>query len=196
MPTNQYIESGFWVCINLRISTYGCIYFIIGDMWFADANTRLFRTLMPSSSHRYVQVSSYFVFLDITNVKSATPCSWSSRHLLHLRPPDCWPAWSRLCGRQTELRWVLWEREAGARERKVRLNWLPIPLGREGVIKVCLCGKWCLKMFYSRLTSYRLVLRTHTTSVSAAMLHKLAAKKGPDGRVPPARYFSIDRVFR
>ncbi|RFU73690.1 phenylalanyl-trna synthetase alpha chain [Trichoderma arundinaceum] len=44
--------------------------------------------------------------------------------------------------------------------------------------------------------SLRLVLRTHTTSVSAAMLHKLAAKKGPDGRVPPARYFSIDRVFR
>jgi phenylalanyl-tRNA synthetase alpha chain len=28
------------------------------------------------------------------------------------------------------------------------------------------------------------------------MLYKLAAKKGPDGRPPPARYFSIDRVFR
>ncbi|TFA98953.1 Phenylalanine-tRNA ligase alpha subunit [Trichoderma ghanense] len=41
-----------------------------------------------------------------------------------------------------------------------------------------------------------LVLRTHTTSVSAAMLYKLAAQKGPDGRVPPVRYFSIDRVFR
>ncbi|KAL6857371.1 tRNA synthetases class II core domain (F) domain-containing protein [Trichoderma novae-zelandiae] len=44
--------------------------------------------------------------------------------------------------------------------------------------------------------SLRLVLRTHTTSVSAAMLYKLAAQKGPDGRVPPVRYFSIDRVFR
>ncbi|KAI1177080.1 phenylalanyl-tRNA synthetase alpha chain [Nemania sp. FL0916] len=42
----------------------------------------------------------------------------------------------------------------------------------------------------------RLVLRTHTTSVSANMLYKLAARKGPDGRPPPARYFSIDRVFR
>lgn len=42
----------------------------------------------------------------------------------------------------------------------------------------------------------RLVLRTHTTAVSARMLHKLAAKKGPNGRPPPARYFSIDRVFR
>ncbi|KAI0451078.1 phenylalanyl-tRNA synthetase alpha chain [Xylaria acuta] len=42
----------------------------------------------------------------------------------------------------------------------------------------------------------RLVLRTHTTSVSANMLHKLAASKGPNGRPPPARYFSIDRVFR
>ncbi|RDL36663.1 Class II aaRS and biotin synthetase [Venustampulla echinocandica] len=42
----------------------------------------------------------------------------------------------------------------------------------------------------------RLVLRTHTTSVSTAMLHKLASQKGPDGRPPPARYFSIDRVFR
>ncbi|KAI1818507.1 phenylalanyl-tRNA synthetase alpha chain [Poronia punctata] len=42
----------------------------------------------------------------------------------------------------------------------------------------------------------RLVLRTHTTAVSASMLHKLAATKGPDGRPLPARYFSIDRVFR
>lgn len=44
--------------------------------------------------------------------------------------------------------------------------------------------------------SLRLVLRTHTTSISTAMLYKLAQKKGPDGRVPPARLFSIDRVFR
>ncbi|EEH42762.2 phenylalanine-tRNA ligase, alpha subunit [Paracoccidioides brasiliensis Pb18] len=36
----------------------------------------------------------------------------------------------------------------------------------------------------------RLVLRTHTTSVSAYMLYKLAANPRP------ARYFSIDRVFR
>jgi len=38
--------------------------------------------------------------------------------------------------------------------------------------------------------SLRLVLRTHTTAVSAAMLHKLAKNPGP------ARLFSIDRVFR
>jgi phenylalanyl-tRNA synthetase alpha chain len=38
--------------------------------------------------------------------------------------------------------------------------------------------------------SLRLVLRTHTTAISANMLHKLA--KNPR----PARYFSIDRVFR
>ena len=44
--------------------------------------------------------------------------------------------------------------------------------------------------------SLRLVLRTHTTAISTAMLHKLASRKGPDGRPPPARYFSIDRVFR
>ncbi|KAI9673611.1 MAG: Phenylalanyl-tRNA synthetase, beta subunit, cytoplasmic [Caeruleum heppii] len=36
----------------------------------------------------------------------------------------------------------------------------------------------------------RLVLRTHTTAISAYMLHKLAANPRP------ARYFSIDRVFR
>lgn len=36
----------------------------------------------------------------------------------------------------------------------------------------------------------RLVLRTHTTAVSTYMLHKLAADP------KPARYFSIDRVFR
>ena len=44
--------------------------------------------------------------------------------------------------------------------------------------------------------SLRLVLRTHTTAISTAMLHKLASRKGSDGRPPPARYFSIDRVFR
>lgn len=42
----------------------------------------------------------------------------------------------------------------------------------------------------------RLVLRTHTTAISTEMLRKLALQKGPDGRPPPARYFSIDRVFR
>ncbi|KAF4122446.1 phenylalanyl-tRNA synthetase alpha chain [Geosmithia morbida] len=42
----------------------------------------------------------------------------------------------------------------------------------------------------------KLVLRTHTTSISTAMLYRLASQKGPDGRPPPARYFSIDRVFR
>ncbi|KAI2601797.1 tRNA synthetases class II core domain (F)-domain-containing protein [Hypoxylon sp. NC1633] len=44
--------------------------------------------------------------------------------------------------------------------------------------------------------SLRLVLRTHTTAISANMLHKLAARTGPDSYPPPARYFSIDRVFR
>lgn len=38
--------------------------------------------------------------------------------------------------------------------------------------------------------SLRLVLRTHTTATSTYMLHKLAANPRP------ARYFSIDRVFR
>jgi phenylalanyl-tRNA synthetase alpha chain len=42
----------------------------------------------------------------------------------------------------------------------------------------------------------RLVLRTHTTSISTAMLYKLAGMKGPDGKPPPTRLFSIDRVFR
>ncbi len=46
-----------------------------------------------------------------------------------------------------------------------------------------------------KLTQRRLVLRTHTTAISAAMLHQLAGT-GVDGTTPPARYFSIDRVFR
>lgn len=36
------------------------------------------------------------------------------------------------------------------------------------------------------------ILRTHTTAVSARMLHKLAQ----EGTKEPAKYFSIDRVFR
>ncbi|POS74568.1 tRNA synthetase class II core domain-containing protein [Diaporthe helianthi] len=49
---------------------------------------------------------------------------------------------------------------------------------------------------WSEDESKRLVLRTHTTAISTAVLHKLAQQKGPDGRPPPAKYFSIDRVFR
>jgi phenylalanyl-tRNA synthetase alpha chain len=43
---------------------------------------------------------------------------------------------------------------------------------------------------WSEDESLRLVLRTHTTSISTYMLHKLALNPRP------ARYFSIDRVFR
>ena len=43
---------------------------------------------------------------------------------------------------------------------------------------------------YSEDETTRLVMRTHTTAVSAYCLHRLAANPRP------ARYFSIDRVFR
>lgn len=43
---------------------------------------------------------------------------------------------------------------------------------------------------WSEDESLRLVLRTHTTAISTYMLHKLALNPRP------ARYFSIDRVFR
>lgn len=43
---------------------------------------------------------------------------------------------------------------------------------------------------YSDAETQRLVLRTHTTAVSTYCLHRLAANPRP------ARYFSIDRVFR
>ena len=57
-------------------------------------------------------------------------------------------------------------------------------------------GSTGYKYPWSADESLKLVLRTHTTSISTAMLYKLASQKGPDGRPPPARYFSIDRVFR
>ena len=45
--------------------------------------------------------------------------------------------------------------------------------------------------------SLRLCLRTHTTAISTAVLHRLASdRSGPGGKPPPARFFSIDRVFR
>ncbi|KAK3676782.1 Phenylalanyl-tRNA synthetase, beta subunit, cytoplasmic [Recurvomyces mirabilis] len=43
---------------------------------------------------------------------------------------------------------------------------------------------------YNEAETRRLVLRTHTTAVSAYVLHRLAANPRP------CRYFSIDRVFR
>jgi phenylalanyl-tRNA synthetase alpha chain len=46
---------------------------------------------------------------------------------------------------------------------------------------------------FSAEETSRLVLRTHTTSVSAAMLYKIANQPGG---FKPAKMFSIDRVFR
>ncbi|EKD04546.1 phenylalanine-tRNA ligase [Trichosporon asahii var. asahii CBS 8904] len=46
---------------------------------------------------------------------------------------------------------------------------------------------------FSRLESEKLLLRTHTTSVSTAMLYKIANQPGG---FKPAKLFSIDRVFR
>jgi phenylalanyl-tRNA synthetase alpha chain len=46
---------------------------------------------------------------------------------------------------------------------------------------------------FSRSVTEKLVLRTHTTAVSAAMLYKLA---NAPGGFQPAKMFSIDRVFR
>ncbi|BFZ55468.1 Phenylalanyl-tRNA synthetase, beta subunit, cytoplasmic [Savitreella phatthalungensis] len=46
---------------------------------------------------------------------------------------------------------------------------------------------------WKAIEAQKLVLRTHTTAVSAAMLYKLANQPGG---FKPAKYFSIDRVFR
>ena len=51
-------------------------------------------------------------------------------------------------------------------------------------------GSQGYRYHWKEAESLRLVLRTHTTAISAAILHKLA--KDPR----PTRYFSIDRVFR
>lgn len=42
----------------------------------------------------------------------------------------------------------------------------------------------------------KLVLRTHTTSISASMLYQLAQQMKTEGEFKPAKLFSIDRVFR
>lgn len=42
----------------------------------------------------------------------------------------------------------------------------------------------------------KLVLRTHTTSISANMLYKLAQSMKDTSEFKPAKFFSIDRVFR
>ncbi|KAI9323528.1 tRNA synthetases class II core domain (F)-domain-containing protein [Dichotomocladium elegans] len=42
----------------------------------------------------------------------------------------------------------------------------------------------------------KMLLRTHTTAVSSNMLYKLAEKTKETGEFRPAKYFSIDRVFR
>jgi phenylalanyl-tRNA synthetase alpha chain len=46
---------------------------------------------------------------------------------------------------------------------------------------------------FSREDSRKLLLRTHTTAVSADMLYKIANQPGG---FKPAKLFSIDRVFR
>jgi len=49
---------------------------------------------------------------------------------------------------------------------------------------------------WSREETQKLILRTHTTSVSSYMLYTLAQKMKENGKFEPAKYFSIDRVFR
>jgi len=49
---------------------------------------------------------------------------------------------------------------------------------------------------WSREETQKLILRTHTTSVSSYMLYTLAQKMKESGKFEPAKYFSIDRVFR
>ena len=46
---------------------------------------------------------------------------------------------------------------------------------------------------FSREESEKLLLRTHTTAVSTDMLYRLANQ---EGGFKPAKFFSIDRVFR
>lgn len=61
-------------------------------------------------------------------------------------------------------------------------------------------GSWPkgYKYEWSEKESSRNVLRTHTTAVTARMLYKLANehKESGDTRFKPAKFFSIDRVFR
>jgi len=49
---------------------------------------------------------------------------------------------------------------------------------------------------WSREETQKLILRTHTTSVSSYMLYTLAQQMKEKGKFEPAKYFSIDRVFR
>jgi len=46
---------------------------------------------------------------------------------------------------------------------------------------------------FQKEEAYKNLLRTHTTAISSQMLYKLAQR---EGEFKPARYFSIDRVFR
>lgn len=55
------------------------------------------------------------------------------------------------------------------------------------------CGSTGYGYEFSREVTEKLVLRTHTTAVSAAMLYDLANQAGG---FKPAKLFSIDRVFR
>lgn len=72
----------------------------------------------------------------------------------------------------------------------------------ERVRKVHETGEGCDSLGYRTVWSeeeaQKNILRTHTTAVSSRMLYKLAeaAKKSKDGRFPPTKLFSIDRVFR
>ena len=54
-------------------------------------------------------------------------------------------------------------------------------------------GSTGYKYPFSKAETSRLVLRTHTTSVSTAMLYEIANQPGG---FKPAKLFSIDRVFR
>jgi phenylalanyl-tRNA synthetase alpha chain len=74
-----------------------------------------------------------------------------------------------------------------AREPEDKKYWHDVRQVHEGGV----FGSIGYRYPWSGSESTKLVLRTHTTAISAAMLYKLAK-----GTVEPVRYFSIDRVFR
>ena len=55
------------------------------------------------------------------------------------------------------------------------------------------CGSLGYRTAWKREEAQKNILRTHTTAISARMLHRLATQ---EGGFRPAKYFSIDRVFR
>ena len=180
MPTNAYVESSFWNFDAL---------FQPQQHPARDAHDTFFLT-RPSPLLMPVLMLA-MQFCKVTHMLTQHACFCRASRDSHLTGA------ARLFGQGTN----------NTRERRLRLNWVRSwTRFRIHMLTVAVTGDMTFAALLAAVCRYgsywrtseaeKNLLRTHTTAVSSRMLYRLAQEVQKSGTFRPAKFFSIDRVFR